>query len=351
MEPDLQDRLCRQQAFWLRENHDRPIIGFTGTYFATDTIRLLKQTKAPLSPGDIDIEAYLEDCDAQFAAWRDCTGDLFWTASPLPGFYRWLSAAVGQPLLVKSDNIWCEPFLADYSNLGGLAVSEKNEWIEVLWTVTDALVERAAARYPVAVKSFLGPLSTLADLRGDTQLAYDLYDHPNDVERAMGLLTETWVRLASSHFEHLPTWHGGYTSAARYVWAPGRIIEFNEDHAYMFSPQSYQQFVMPSHTELTRHFEYAYIHVHSTQMHTLGHLLELDSLAAIELTPDYGASVVDLIPAIAKIRARKPVIFHGYLSAEDMRQIIEQVPPEGLCLVSRVDTPEEASRLQDASLR
>lgn len=351
MEPDLQDRLNRQQAFWLRENHDRPVVGFTGTYFPTDTVRMLKQTKAPLSPGDIDIEACLEDCDAQFAAWQDCTGDLFWTASPLPAFLRWLSAAIGQPLWVRSDNIWCEPFLADYTHLDRLTVSENNKWIETLWAIADALVERAAARYPVAATSLLGPLSTLADLRGSTQLAYDLHDQPSEVERAMALLAETWARLISSHFEHLPTWHGGYTSAARYVWAPGCIVEFNEDPAFMFSPQNHQQFVMPSHRELSRHFEYAYIHVHSTQLHTLDHLLELDTLAAIELTPDYGASIADLIPTIARIRACKPVIFHGYLSAEEMRLIMEQVPPEGLCLVSRVNTPEEASRLQDAILR
>lgn len=348
MESNVQAKLNRQQAFWLRENHDRPLIGFTGSYFPTDTIRMLKQTAAPLSPGDIDIEVYLEDCDAQFAAWQDCTGDLFWTASPLPAFFRWLSGAIGQPLRVKSDNIWGVPCLADYTHLDRLAVSEKNEWIDVLRATTDALVSHAAGRYPVAATPLLGPLSTLAELRGGTQLACDLYDHPNEVKHAMGLLTDTWVRLISSHFEHLPTWHGGYASAMRFVWAPGRTVEFDEDHAFLFSPQRHQQFVMPSHRELNRHFDYAYIHLHSTQLHTLDNLLELDTLAAIELSPDYGASIPDLIPTIAKIQACKPIIFHGYLSAQDIRMVRERVPPEGLCLVSRVDTPEEAVRLQRA---
>jgi len=126
------------------------------------------------------------------------------------------------------------------------------------------------------------------------------------------------------------------------------VVEFDEDHAFLFSPQRHQQFVMPSHRELNRHFDYAYIHLHSTQLHTLDNLLELDTLAAIELSPDYGASIPDLIPTIAKIQACKPIIFHGYLSAQDIRMVRERVPPEGLCLVSRVDTPEEAVRLQRA---
>ena len=85
-------------------------------------------------------------------------------------------------------------------------------------------------------------------------------------------------------------------------------------------------------------------------MHTLDHLLELDALPAIELTPDHGESIPDLIPVIARIQAHKPVIVHGYLSAEEVQMIVERVPPEGLCVVSRVDTPEGALRLQDAIL-
>ena len=63
-----------------------------------------------------------------------------------------------------------------------------------------------------------------------------------------------------------------------------------------------------------------------------------------------GESIPDLIPVIARIQAHKPIIVHGYLSAAEMRMIVERVPPEGLCVVSRADTPEEALRLQDAIL-
>jgi hypothetical protein len=349
MSSNLQAKLNRQRAFWSRENHDRPVIGFTGSYFSTDTIRMLKRTEGRLTPQDIDEEGFLEDCDAQFAAWQGCTGDLCWTANVLWRL-RWLAGAIGQPLHVSGDTIWADPILDDYSHLDRLAVTGDNEWIETLWKLTNALVEHAAGRYPVGANMFSGPLTTLVDARGSQQLALDLYDHPDEVGRAMELLTETWVRLVVAHFEMLPAWHGGYASVERFIWAPGRVIEFDEDPAFMFSPRFHQQFIMPSHRELIRHVEYPYIHLHSTQLHTLDHLLELDALPAIELTPDHGDSIPDLIPAIARIQARKPVIVHGYLSAEEVRMIVERVPPEGLCVVSRVDTPEGALRLQDAIL-
>ncbi len=346
---NTQAKLDHQRAFWRRENHDRPVVGFTGSYFSTDTIRMLKRTEGRLTPDDIDEERFLEDCATRFNAWRGCTGDLFWTADVLWRF-RWLAGAIGQPLRASGDSIWADPILEDYSQIDRLAVSEDNEWIQALWKLTDAVVDQAAGRYPVGANLLAGPLTTLVDARGAQQLALDLYDRPGEVERAMEILTETWARLVSAQFERLPAWHDGYATTERFIWAPGPAIEFNEDPAFMFSPQFHRRFVLPSHRELIRHVEYAFIHLHSTQLHTLDNLLELDELPAIELTPDHGASIGDLIPVISRIQAVKPVIVHAYMSPEDMRMIIEQVNPEGLCVIGRADTPEEALRLQDAVL-
>ena len=63
-----------------------------------------------------------------------------------------------------------------------------------------------------------------------------------------------------------------------------------------------------------------------------------------------GESIADLIPTIAKIQARKPVIVPAFLSAEEMQMIIDRGPPEGLGVISQGDSPDEARRLQDAVL-
>jgi hypothetical protein len=105
---------------------------------------------------------------------------------------------------------------------------------------------------------------------------------------------------------------------------------------------------MPSHRQLVGEIEYAYIHLHSTQLHTLDPLLEMEGLVAIEFTPDHGESILDLIPAIARIQTRKPVLVHGFFSMEEMLTMAERIPPEGLCLISRAETAEEAGRLQEA---
>jgi hypothetical protein len=76
MDSNLDDKLARQRAFWSKENHDRPVIGFTGTCFSSDTIHTIKRAQGRVTPDDVDVESFLAYCDAQFEAWRDCTGDL-----------------------------------------------------------------------------------------------------------------------------------------------------------------------------------------------------------------------------------------------------------------------------------
>jgi len=349
MDAITEAKLNRQRAFWKRENHDRPVIGFTGSYFAEETIQMVNRSEGRLHPADVNIDRILEFSDQQFEEWKDCTGDLFWSANPLFKF-RWLAATVGAEIMAGGDSVWAEPFLESYDDIDDLIIDEDSEWVQTLWALTDAMVEHASGRYPVSANEFMAPLTALADFRGNTELAFDLYDHPAGVKRALDRLTECWGYLVTEQYKRLEPWHGGFTGAQRYIWAPGEIIEFNEDPAFMFKLDFYEEFVVPSHRKAFTYIEYAYIHMHSTQLHTLDRLLELDDLPAIELTPDYGQSIPDMIPAIAKSQARKPVIVHAYFTVEEMQMIIDQVPPEGLCVIGRADTPAEARRLQDVIL-
>jgi hypothetical protein len=299
-----------------------------------------------VQPDDIDIGRVLDYMDAQFDAWRECTGDLFWTAAPLYQF-RWLAAISGADVSVGGDSVWAEPFIRDYASLLQLGLSDTNPWVRKLWQLTDLLVARAAGRYPVAANEFMSPLTALVDLRGHTQFAFDLYDRPDDVKGGLSALTSLWSECVGRQYERIPPWHGGYASAQRYLWAPGRVIEFNEDPAFMLAPSLHEEIALLSHQRVLGEIEFAYIHLHSTQLHTLDRLLEMDDLPAVELTPDHGESIEGLIPTISRIRAQKPVIVHAFLTAGEMQMIVDRIPPEGLCVIGRAETPDDARRLRD----
>ncbi len=42
------------------------------------------------------------------------------------------------------------------------------------------------------------------------------------------------------------------------------------------------------------------------------------------------------------------MIVHAFFTVDEMRMIVERVPPEGLCVIGRAETPDEARRLRDA---
>jgi hypothetical protein len=261
-----------------------------------------------------------------------------------------MAAAIGAPVFAGGDSVWVEPFIEDYQQIQSLALEPDSPWLQKLWALTDAMVEQASGRYPVAANEFMSPLSALVDLRGNTEFAFDLYDQPLQAAPALKRFTELWCTFVAEQYKRIPAWHGGYPSAQRYLWAPGQTSEFSEDPVFMLSPRFHEQIVMPSHQMVVEQVEYAYIHLHSTQLHTLGTLLGEEDLVAIEFTPDHGESIPDLIPTMAKIREKKPLIVHAFMTAEEMGLIAQQLPPEGLCIISRADTPESAAWLRDAVL-
>jgi hypothetical protein len=342
----MTDKYARLCAFWQHSNHDRPVVGFTGGYFPRETILLIRQTGRPVEPEDIDVEAFLASCDAESAAWGAHTGDLVWTATTLWGF-RWLSAIFGQPLHFGEETIWDDPILKDYDHLDALRLEPDNRWLQALLHLTGSLVEHAAGRYALGATLLTGPLGSLVGLRGTIEFGYDVSDQPEKVEAALAVVTDTWIQVMKQQLSLIPAYQGGYGQPVRSVWAPGQVVEFDEDSSFLLSPTMHARFIVPSHQRVAGQLPYAYLHMHSSQLHTLDNLLDLDVLRAIELTSDVGSSGVDLIPAIRRVQERKPVIVHGYFGVEEMNAIIESVPPEGVCIASRADTPAEAAHLQE----
>ena len=115
----MEERVSRFRAFWAGENHDRPLVGFTGSYFPRETIELLNTKDGQLHPDGIDVTRFLKHCDVQYAAWNEHTGDMIWSASPLWGL-PWLAAILKQTLHVGQTTIWTEPVLEDYGELDAL---------------------------------------------------------------------------------------------------------------------------------------------------------------------------------------------------------------------------------------
>ena len=342
----IENKLSRWKAFWQRRNQDRPLIGFTGSYFPRETIELLTCRDRPIQPDDIDIPAFLSQCDQQHSAWSAHTGDAIWSAAPLWGL-PWLRAVFGRSIYVGDDTIWNNHTAISYDDIHASCDLDQNPWLDLLLELATRLAEHAQGRYSLGPPSVCGPSVLLNELRGLTEFVLDLVDCPEQVTQTLSKITECYVKVLNLYYDRIPTWHGGYASGTRFLWTPGRQIEYDEDSNYLFSPKLQEQFIMPSHRRMAEKIEFAYIHLHSTQLHTLDNLLADERLLYYELCPDVGYDMSELISALRRIVARRCVIVHAFFSAEDIAAIIESVPLEGLCILTRADTPEQAASIQE----
>ena len=343
-----QEKVARFRAFWTRSQTDRPLIGATIATFPS--IRSVRREAGFVEPDDLDIQENVKELDEEWEAWHGVMGDAMFVANPLWAF-PWHSAMAGCPIQRDADNLWSLPGLDDWGQFEWLGFDPNNGWFRRQMLLTETLVQHGAGRYPVSVgQLMLGPVDMMMQLRGQERLAMDFYDAP-DMVRALGArcadLCAAAVRALSAA---VPPYLGGRAGTGRYFWAPGDFIETAEDIAFMTSPALHREFVIPLHRTLGRRFPYTMVHLHSAQLHTVPNLLEVEEIAAIEITPDFGEDMVPKIPVLAQILERKPLLLHGVMTIPSARAIMRALPARGLALLFRCDTPDMAATVLDSIL-
>lgn len=348
IDTDTDTKIDRFRAFWARQNHDRPLIGFTGSYYPRQTLESLTVKEGAIRPEDVDVEAFLEHCEQEYLRWRHHMGDAIWSPTPLWGV-PWGQAILGRNLFVGEGAIWNDHAKVDWDEIDRLCELRDNAWLERLLVTAERLAERADGRYPLSTLITPGVLVVLAELRGMTDLVFDITDEPKRVEWAMMRITEALLEVLDRYFARLPAWRGGYGSHTRGVWAPGRLIEFDEDSNYLLTPDMQRRFVVPSHLRIVDGVEYAYCHLHSTQLHTLDNLLDNDRIRYYELCPDEGYDLQETIGVLRNILQRgRCVITHAFFSADEVDQMIDALPPEGLYIGVRATSVEQAMARKEA---
>jgi len=339
---ELEATLKRHAAFWVRGEADVPLMGTTPRQarFPLRALRTVLTAKDGLITADmIEVEPLLQYADEQFTSEGLLLGDLLWSASPWVAI-PWMEAILGCPIRISehSESLWAEPILADWEQVADIQLSPANEWLFKLLELTSALAEHSQGRYPTVQTLMRGPSDMMAALRGSERLCLDLYDYPAEVRRLAEICTDIWVEVNKKVLDTIPSFRGGYGTGLMQVWAPGQSVVFQEDASIFLSPSMYREFLLPGDRRIAESFEYSMIHLHSAALHIIDDLLEVDTLTAVQVAFDpSGPSIEQLIPVLAKIMERKPLLFMGVvgdLAQADMDQITDALPAEGLCLLA-----------------
>lgn len=343
-----EEKTGRFRSFWARVQTDRPLIGATVATFPS--MRAVRRASGLVDPEDLDIQENVKELDEEWEAWHEMMGDAMFVANPLWAF-PWHSAMAGCPIKRDADNLWSLPGLEDWEQLESLRFDPNNRWFRRQLYLTQVLVQHGADRYPVSAgQLMLGPVDMMMQVRGQERLALDFHDAPEMVHALGKRCAELCASAIRAISAAVPPYLGGRAGTGRYFWAPGEFVETAEDITFMMSPALHRHFAIPLHRELGRLFPYTMVHLHSAQLHTVSNLLDVEEVAAIEITPDFGEDMVPKIPLMAQILERKPLLIHGVMTIASAREIMRALPARGLALFFRCDTPADAARVLDTLL-
>lgn len=330
--------LRRHEAFWRMEEVDRPLVN------VVHHISMEEGVHFPYPDGNITAEILDPDGSRQFLGydwgvpWGDTMvlGDTFCVGRP-DRRVPWLAAIMGCPVRSSSSSgtIWGEPYLNNWGKMEAAQFSVDDGWLQRLLESMRILVENSNGHYQVALTNNLGASDMAASLLGDEQFCLAFYDHPTELKKLLSLCTDLSIEVAQAQLGVVPKFHSGYCTKFG-IWAPAMSILTQEDHSVLFSPALFKEFILPCQARVVEAFDYVVIHLHSIGLHVVDDLLSLDRLAGIQVLVDpSGPSVGELIPELAKIQERKPLVVEGEFTEEEVNLLLSNLSPNGLFVGAR----------------
>ena len=215
-----------------------------------------------------------------------------------------------------------------------------NFWWRWVVETTQAAINRWGDQITVATTDLGGNLDILASLRGTQNLLMDLYDAPDEVERAVTKITQLWLRYHDELYEIIHAVDNGTTSWAP-MWSPGRYYMLQSDFCYMISPDMFERFVLPDLEACCNHLDHAFYHLDGKgQIPHLDMMLGIENLLGIQWIPGDGAPPPEQwLPLLKRIRDAGKLC-QVYVSAEGALKIARELGGKGFTFMI-TDPPSE----------
>lgn len=330
----IRERIRRYQRWLDRAPVDRPLVGLIWEPDIPPLPEFLDIVGdgIVLSPDQVEPELFLPYLDTWHQRDSEWTSDVIQSFSPAFGI-PWVEAIAGCPIITAPGSLWAEPYLDNLSERSRIRFDPKDPWLRKLVEFTQAMVQFADGRFPIALPQMRGPLDTLAAMRSPERMCADLIETPYEVDEILKELTELWIGIAQTILDIIPPFHGGYCTRMN-MWAPDQAITPQNDVSTLVSPDMYEELILPYDRKIMQQFPFHCFHLHSTEHHQVEVLLKLEELTAFELTLEHtlgGPPLEVVLPKVFRILEQKPLMLCA-LDFKTAEYCIEILPPEGLCI-------------------
>jgi hypothetical protein len=345
-------KIAGYQAFWQRSVVKRPLVGFSfKSWFPLQEFAASAawQDSDYLTPEMVDPSAFLDDQERLLREGEVVPDDILRGASPSQAV-PWLSGMTGGKLRILPGSILGEEEHLSWDAVGKIRLNREDAWYQKYMAFIDALVARAAGRYPVSHGTLHGPSDLAADLRGHSQSIMDLITEPERATALLERLSTLFRQITEDAWQRIPLYHGGYYDAQYQLWAPGPVIRMQEDATGLYSPRLYRRYLQPIDRELAGHFACAFIHLHSTSMFILDAFLEIEQIRCFEVNYEKtsgGPAIAGMLPYWRMIQqANRPLLIRGSFDPDELRLLLDSLDSRGLYLYIMVSDQSELDALR-----
>ncbi len=348
--PDWDEAVRRLEAWWHQAVIDRVCIQVT----APRNEPWWDAERIPVPPRPATWEAYWTDLDYRLAANAESMRATYYGGEALPIFHGNLGPDLfacffgATPIFASPETTWVAPIITDWDHAPTFRIAPQNRW----WRLQLEFMRRAKAesqgRWAIGVPDTHSNGDCLAALRGQANLATDLYDQPERVKAALEQVLAACLYAYDAYFELLDPEHaGGSTSDWAGLWGSGRTNVIQCDYLAFLSPRMAEEFIMPSLAAEARALDHCVYHLDGPEcLPHLDLLLEIKEIQAIQWVPGDGhRSMIQWIPLLKRIQAAGKSLQLNATFPHEIQTLMEELRPEGLLFVCSCTSELEAKAL------
>ncbi len=342
-------RVERNTNAWWAGELDRPLVYLSATDpvpSATARDQVKRYGFLSNYSFDLSVETIVDLHEPTLAA-THYYGDAFpcWWMNFGPGMMAGFLGAQVHSVSEPSETVWFTPPPdggPEHVPIDKLdfAIDPYNAWWQRIQALTQAAVERWNGMLAVGHTDLGGNLDILASFRNTEGLLYDVIDHPDEVERLVGRITELWVR----YYDELdaiirPACRG--TTCWTPLWSPGKTYMLQCDFSYMISPAMFERFVVPDLVACCEHLDHGFYHLDGKgEIPHLDLLLSIQRLRGIQWIPGDGQPPAhEWLPLLERIRAGGKLC-QVFVTPEGARTIARNLGGKGFLFVIQADAGE-----------
>lgn len=333
--------LARHSDWWQRK----------GTLVAAPVVSQLGRLWLPLTDGtladeDVDLTPEMVDMDRIVGEHLgpgpiETVGDQFRHSDPYTPI-PWVEAILGVPIrtTIQGGSMRARDQIRTWDDWDFEAPHFDEEWFNLLMRSVDLLAGRRGGRHAITQTLMRGPSDLAEAVLGPETMCLSLYDHPAKLRRFLDTATDLFIKVLHAQLERIPSIEGGYVNPFG-IWSRGTVVRNQCDATAFLSADHYAEWFLPYDMRIWRSVDFSIQHIHSNSLHTVDVLLAQELPHAIQVTLDIqpaGPPVEKILPVLRRILDAKPLILEGWLSADEVRLVREQLPGDGLSLTVRTES-------------